>query len=249
MTNNRRTSVFLRLTRLPGVGDKLAKQLILRDLTTRARLKSVIDELPSETQVHLRYKITQTIPLSKSKALAAELRRRLVLPDLRPRQYSVLTVGSIRRNCATSKDLDLLVIVPENADIKKVLSSAKLRVGGVGDTLTITETYASGGRRRSFVVETQEGEFYTVDLFLATLPEKPYAVFHYTNGREYNVRIRSFAKKKGWRLNQYGLFRAESVGNDKDKRVPGSERIKTEHDLFRFLGVTPRPPRNRSKGV
>ena len=82
---------------------------------------------------------------------------------------------------------------------------------------------------------------YCVDLFLAYDDEMPYALLHHTGSHRYNIRIRAHAKNRGWRLNQYGLFIAETA-----RRVRGSRQLTTEGDLARFLGVTPRPPHLRN---
>ncbi len=109
-------------------------------------------------------------------------------------------------------------------------------------TLSLKESYASGRRRRSFVVR-RRGKYYAVDLFLATQEEKPYALFHYTGGKDYNIRVRAHAKRNGYVLNQYGVFCASTSTNK--KRAPGSKGIRTERELIEFLGVTYRTPRNR----
>jgi DNA polymerase/3'-5' exonuclease PolX len=48
------------------------------------------------------------------------------------------------------------------------------------------------------------------------------------------------ALRRGWRLNQYGLFIAGT-----DRHVPGSRKIRTEKELANFIGVTYRPPSRR----
>ena len=80
-----------------------------------------------------------------------------------------------------------------------------------------------------------------VDFFVCTPKEKPFMLFHYTGSRAYNIRTRALAKRKKWKLNQYGLYHFSN------RRVKGSGQIKTENDLAKFLGVSYRPPENRIK--
>lgn len=234
-----------RLARIPGIGDTLAATLARRGIRTRAQLRAIAGELPAETQVHLRYDIARAIPLAVGAAVAAEMGRRLTFRGAsgRRRKFPTFAVGSIRREAPASKDIDILVVVPDGlplAVFQDVLASAEL--GGAGPC-AIAETYAVGARRRSFVVRRAGrggAKYYAVDLFLATASEKPYALFHYSNGRDYNIRVRAHAKRKNLKLDQYGVFVAGTT-----RRAPGSAGIKSERDLARFLGVTYRAPRER----
>jgi DNA polymerase (family 10) len=162
-------------------------------------------------------------------------------------RYRVLPVGSIRRRRPTHKDLDFLVVVPSVA----AAEHAALRLLSVPRTkAAVVDTYLRGPRRRSMVLayrapETKKAKHYRVDLFFTTAKELPFALFHYTGSKQYNIRTRAHAKRKGWRLNQYGLFGAAS--GQKAAPVKGSSSIKSEEDLARFIGVSYREPTNRER--
>lgn len=265
MSSTRPTNAASRrkLQEVPGIGAALAAKLVRRGITTRAQLRVVIGKLPREAQAHLRYNVSRAIPLTIAAAVTDELKARLTFdgPTGRRRRYPTIAVGSVRRSAPRSKDLDVLVVVPDEGGDRGLLASAELADRrGKADTLTLVESYAAGDRRRSFIVRravadgpSQPGgraKYYAVDLFLATEEEKPFALFHFTGGRDYNIRVRAHAKRAGYILNQYGLFcanlsRAARSSKEKRRRVPGSKAIKTERDLARFLGVTYRPPKER----
>jgi len=242
-TRRPQLSAQARLAEIPGIGNTLARKLVRRGIKTRAQLRTIIDELPLEAQVHLRYNVSRSIPLAVGKTIVAEMKRRLVYAG--HRKYPLIAVGSVRRETPVLKDIDILVVVPDDTDLQNILSSAELREPSPSDVLSIVESYASGVRRRSFVVRYAQRhkrpKYYDVDLFLATKGEKPYALFHYSNGRNYNIRIRAHAKRRGLKLDQYGLYVAGTK-----KKAPGSANIKTERDLTRFLGVTYRQPKDRT---
>jgi DNA polymerase (family 10) len=240
-----------KLQELPGVGGAFAAKLVRRGITTRALLRAIIEELPRETQAHLRHNVVRSIPSAVAAAVSSELKARLSFagPSGRRRRYPAIAVGSVRRSAPRSKDLDLLIVVPGDSAVRGTLASAELRNAGGppgASTLSIVESYASGDRRRSFIVRRTpsagRARYYAVDLFLATADEKPYALFHHTGGCAYNVRVRAHAKRAGYTLNQYGLFCARG----KNRRAPGTRAIKTERDLARFLGVSYRPPKDRT---
>jgi DNA polymerase (family 10) len=149
----------------------------------------------------------------------------------------IVLVGGLRRKSPLVRDIDLLVIAPKGAEISSILSGYTIE--GKGAAMKVADG-VSGPRRTSFTV-TRSGAKFKIDLFLARREDKPFALFHHTGGAAYNTRIRAHAKKKGWKLNQYGIFY-----RDKAQRVPGSRNIKTEKELAAFLGVTYHAPKDRN---
>jgi DNA polymerase (family 10) len=221
---------------LPGLGVQAAERLKRQGYRTRAQLRRVASGLPREAQAHLRHRVDREIPLAKAARLARRLAASLQLPG--GLRHSVVVVGSVRRKAPVSKDIDLLVVVPDKAPLKGVLAGARL---GSADV----DVYARGERRTSLLARPSGSKaYYAVDIFLATESEKPFALFHYTGGRTYNIRARAHAKRRGWLLNQYGLFTA---GSDPRRRAPGSRSIGTEKELAEFLGMRHRPPADREK--
>jgi DNA polymerase (family 10) len=174
--------------------------------------------------------------LAKALDLLAALRKQLRFSNQRPR---LITVGSIRRGEPTAADLDLLVVVPDQADFRNTLATAYLR----DSPYVITGDRGSGARRRSLVITGPGVRAFQVDLFLVRRQELPFALFHYTGSRQYNIRTRAHAKARGWLLNQYGLFYADRVNT----RVRGTSHLSTERELAAVLGVSYRPPTDRSK--
>lgn len=84
-----------------------------------------------------------------------------------------------------------------------------------------------------------------LDVFWASPAERPYALFHYTGPRSYNIRTRAYAQRKGLLLNQYGLWQRGGGGQPPLRRARGSTRVRTERDVAELLGVTWRPPHLR----
>ncbi|OQB67170.1 MAG: DNA polymerase/3'-5' exonuclease PolX [Deltaproteobacteria bacterium ADurb.Bin135] len=72
------------------------------------------------------------------------------------------------------------------------------------------------------------------DLRVVTRQEFPYALVYFTGSKEHNVRLRGIAKKKGWKLNEYGIF-------DGDNLVT----CKSEEEIYRALGLPYIPPELR----
>jgi DNA polymerase/3'-5' exonuclease PolX len=235
-----------RLTELPGIGPALAARLVARGITTRARLLGAEDELPLETRIFLRYEVCRAIPAAAGAAALAELCRRLVFAksDGRPCRCALIVVGSARRGEGVLKDLDFLVVAPDARALPGLLAGARLRPPRPGDRASVVAEFSSGERRRTVIVAWAGprggAAHYAVDFFAATAQERPYALYHWTGSYMYNVRTRMAAKRKGWRLNQYGLWYG-----DTNRRVRGTAGIRTERELANFLGVSYRPPAAR----
>jgi DNA polymerase (family 10) len=62
------------------------------------------------------------------------------------------------------------------------------------------------------------------------------AAHYFTGSKEHNTEVRAIAKKKGYKLNEYGLFKSDS-----DEVIP----LATEESLFEFLGMDFIPPELR----
>jgi DNA polymerase (family 10) len=184
--------------------------------------------------------------------VAAEVTRRLTFAAESGARFEVIPVGSVRRLAAGAararsprvKDVDFLVVAPASALGAPALAAAGLRPPRAGDCVRVVDTYASGARRRSLVLRIDRAGaavHLRADLFLATDEERPFALFHYTGPAQYNIRTRAHAKRRGWRLNQYGVFHRAT-----GRRVRGAAALRTERELALFLGVTYRPPEQRT---
>lgn len=235
---NARAKAIRRLSQIPGIGSNLARSLVARGVTTRAGLRSIAVELPPAAQAELKWKITRSIPPETALSVAAELKRRLRFGSP-PSRFLVRVVGSLRRkDPGAKKDIDLLVVLPDGDSITKehTVSLARKRAG---DRCKLVDTPTAGHRHQGLVVKCRS-RAYAVDLFFATRKELPFALFHYTGGKKFNIRTRAHAKRRGWRLNQYGLFVAGT-----QRLARGAGAVVTERDLFRLLGVTYQSPKNR----
>ena len=175
------------------------------------------------------------ISLALANQIGTEIGRRLVSDAA---LVELVPVGSVRRKEAHVKDLDFLLVV--RAIPKTIALGLAAARGGVVRAL-LPRSKATAVRHVSSSVEIKAGFSAQVDFFVCTPKEKPFMLFHYTGSKAYNVRTRAFAKRKKWKLNQYGVYLFSGAP------VRGSGLIRTEQDLVEFLGVTFRPPEDRAK--
>ncbi len=128
--------------------------------------------------------------------------------------------GSVRRKKDTVGDVDILVVTqhPEKVINKFVSLDGIVKVWGKGITKSS--------------VRMEQG----FDIDLRVVPQESYgsALQYFTGSMEHNIRIRKIAINKGYKLNEYGLFK----GN---KKIAGD----TEKSIYDKLGLEYPKPEKR----
>jgi DNA polymerase (family 10) len=134
----------------------------------------------------------------------------------------VEVAGSARRRKETIGDLDVLAssLKPEEVTRRFVTMPPVIRV-------------VSHGTTRSTVV--LEGQI-QVDLRVVAPEEYGSALQYFTGSKEHNVKLRTIGVKKGFKLNEYGLF-----DRDTDRRVAGED----EEGIYKAMGMDIMPPELR----
>lgn len=203
----------------------LSKKLYNMGYRTRKDLLNhIIDgklpKLPSISQIYIKYNPVKRISYAMSIKIINFITKKS--------PFKIIPVGSIRRKEKINSDIDLLLVVKN----KSLLS-------GVNLSKFLPLIFVEGSDRHQKYIYQLSGKNYLIDIFLCTGVELPYMLFHYTGNKIYNIRTRAYAKKKGWLLNQYGLFSRQTK-----KSVV---RAKTEKDLIKFIGVSYKKPEMRKK--
>jgi DNA polymerase (family 10) len=130
-------------------------------------------------------------------------------------------VGSIRRGADTSGDIDILA-TGDDPHVMSTFTMYKLveRVLGQGDTKSSVRLW--GGIQ--------------ADLRLVAAESRGAALQYFTGSKSHNIALRDRAIARGFKLNEYGLFRV-----DDGSLVAG----RTEADIYRALGLDEIPPELR----
>ena len=130
--------------------------------------------------------------------------------------------GSIRRHKEVVHDLDILVA----GDYPAALSRHFASMPDVEEIIAEGDTKTSC--RLSSGVEA--------DLRVVGAESWACALVYFTGSKEHNVKLRGIAKKKGYKLNEYGLFPV-----DEERPVP----LATEEEVYNFFGLAYIPPELR----
>ena len=220
------------LTAIEGVGPKAIKALweklrikSVADLE-RAALAGKIAGLPgfgkkSEEKILKgieflkqsggRFRLGDILPYVR--ALEAELKSIDEVDEL-------VVAGSVRRWKETIGDVDILAV---SRKPKAVMA----HFVGLEDVVNV---YAHGETKS--MVRMKNG----LDIDLRVVPRESFgaALNYFTGSKDHNVALRQIAIKKGWKLNEYGLFK---LRGEKEKGKEEMIAGRTEGELYKKLGL------------
>jgi len=129
-----------------------------------------------------------------------------------PGVEKVTVAGSVRRMKETIGDADILVVSTKPKAIMDHFVSMP----------EVVSVAAHGETKSS--VKIRSG----LNIDLRVVPKESYgaALNYFTGSKDHNVALRKIAVAKGWKLNEYGLFKGE-------RRIAG----KTEEEVYKMFGM------------
>lgn len=227
------------LTRIEGVGPKMIKTLYeklgirtLRHLETAARAGKIA-KLPrfgkkSEEKILKSIAFLKQsgglaspsqggrMPIGEALPLAREIKARLEKVEGVERCE---IAGSLRRWQETIGDIDLLAV---SSKPEKV-TEAFVHMPGVKGIHARGETKSSVRLKQN------------IDADLRVVPKESFgaALQYFTGNKAHNVALRKIATEKGYKLNEYGLFKLK-VQSSKAKTIVAG---KTEEEIYEALGL------------
>jgi DNA polymerase (family 10) len=136
----------------------------------------------------------------------------------------ITLAGSLRREEETVGDIDL-VGVAAPADRKHIIGHF-LRMPNCQRVL------AKGETRASILLKEPHVQ---IDLRLVNADQFGSALLYFTGNKDHNIALRLIAKKKGWKLNEYGVF-------DKEGRKLAGQ---SEEQIYQLFGMPFIPPQQR----
>ena len=152
--------------------------------------------------------------LERAKVIASA-----VVKALEPYCERIEIAGSIRRQKATVKDIDMVLIPKDRWQLDLVL-------GRMGN-------YKMSGMKIARI----EMDSIPLDIYFATPATFATLLLIRTGSIENNIRLASLVKRKGWRLHASG----EGLSDEHGQRIAGD----TEESIFRALGIAYLPPEKR----
>ncbi|HEY3317313.1 MAG TPA: DNA polymerase/3'-5' exonuclease PolX [Coriobacteriia bacterium] len=228
------TPTLVRLMDVPGLGPKRARLLhdtlgvaTIDDLERAIADGSILgvpgfkDRTVAAIAANLEHakKHGERMLLMDALPLAVRIAEELLaLPGVEQAQPA----GSIRRWEPTVGDIDLIASA---ADPRAVHESIR--------ALPLVARILAGGESKTSVLTTSGRQ---ADIRVVTPEQYGAALQYFTGNKQHNVRLRQIAKKRGLKVNEYGVFRVKD-----DRRVAGD----TEESVYEALGMDVPPPEMR----
>ncbi len=143
-----------------------------------------------------------------------------IVENLRPYVSKISLAGSIRRKKETIGDMDILAVSPNPDTAMDIFVKME----------SVDKVLARGITKSS--VRLNSG----IQVDLRIVEEKSFgsALQYFTGSKEHNIELRKIAIKKGYKLNEYGLFKGE-------EQIAG----KDEEGVYRALDLQWIPPELR----
>ena len=215
---------LLDILNIPGVGPKTAKllheKLGIRDIVMLERMANAgkIRQLPGIRE-KTEENILRGIELLKRGQDRMDLKTATDVADSFVRELKKIkevkkidAAGSLRRMKETVRDIDILVSSKKS---EKVMSFFT--------TLPDIKNVIARGPTKSSILTKDD-----IQVDVRVIEDTSYgaALMYFTGSKEHNIKLRQLAIRKGFKLNEYGIFR-------KDKKIAG----KTEEEMYKTLGL------------
>jgi DNA polymerase (family X) len=222
------------IMRLPGLGPKTARRFWvelgiegpneLADAIAAGRLDAVkgfgarkIDLIRAALEQARTAPAAHREPIEVAYPVAERIVRAL---RGRSRSDRVEAAGSFRRRRETVGDLDILVTSDEPGKVFDTFSALP----------EVREVRMRGGTKETVVLASG----LQVDLRVVEPAAFGAALQYFTGSKDHNVHLRTIARERGLKINEYGVFRGE-------ERVGG----RTEEEVYAALGLPWIPPELR----
>lgn len=228
---------LLELIGIPGMGPKKAaflfKELKIKNIDTLEKYaregklrdlhgfgekteKNILEGIEFKKSYTGRIPIGQALP--EAREIIGYLKKKFKV-DL------ISEAGSLRRRSETIGDIDMLVAYHEAARVMEAFTK-----------LSNVKKVIAKGRTKSSVLTVKN-----LQVDLRVVPQESYgaALQYFTGSKDHNIALRKFAESRGYKVNEYGVFKIK--GN---KKIAG----KTEESVYKVLGLQFIPPEIRLTG-
>jgi len=225
-----------------GIGPVRARELVGSNIKSIDDLRSAVSKnssiLNDKQQIGLKYydDLIQRIPRSEMLVHEATLYSAhwRACSSFNPHVTSRI-VGSFRRGAETSGDIDMLILGDDVGELEKFVAELK-RIG------YLKEILAEGRKKVLGICQLPGGVARRLDLLLTPEVEWGYALLYFTGSDVFNVAFRSWALELGYTLNEHEMKPVNSMNPVGLSPVP---ILKSEKDIFRFLGLKWVEPKDR----
>jgi DNA polymerase/3'-5' exonuclease PolX len=217
-----------------GAGPVRCKTWWNKGCRTLQDLEKVPDLMTRQQLIGLKYyeEFMEKIPRKEVARVGIAVHK--VLQDC-DSDFIMQVCGSYRRGCAESGDIDILITHPKFPTAKSLEGMLPKLVGLLTDYKVLTD-HLSLGNDKYMGVCGINGKHRRIDIKMIPYKEWWYALLYFTGSASLNKRMRTKAIKMGMKLNEKGLYEANS-----GKRLNAD----SEKEIFKHLDMKYLEPTQR----
>ncbi len=234
-------TVFKDLLNIYGVGPVKARQFIDKGIRSINDMRALVAKDPgaltAAQKLGLKYYYDglERIPRAEIDAHRAVLQKAFGAVGL-----TMEIVGSYRRGAENSGDIDVLATAGPGMSKSKMSAAFKTAVDGLESGGYLLGVLARGPTKTLAYSAVAGGKGRRLDLLLTDPVEYPYAILYFTGSDLFNIAMRRWALEQGYTMNEHGMQPTEDAGP--------APPMKTERDIFDYLGLAWVPPTERRDG-
>ncbi len=222
-----------------GIGPNKAKELVSKGIKSIKELRENQDKLNEKQKIGLKYyeDILKRIPRQEIEEYKKIFEKSFEKIKNQDTQFEI--VGSYRRGALQSGDIDVIIKCDDPNKFNIFLDD-------LIEKNIIIETLSRGKNKSLVICKIKKDSIARrVDFLYTSEKEYPFAVLYFTGSKAFNTVMRGFALKQGLSLNEHGI--SKKVYGKKEEKLELD--LKTEKDIFDFLGLEYKKPEERKNGT
>jgi len=236
LRKNKKVVAASAFSKIAGVGPATVRNWLSMRIYDMGQLRRKIGNgtivLTKMQQYGLKYydDLNTRIPRDEVEEIGSRVRRLVIslMPDIQ-----MTIAGSYRRGASTSGDIDIIATSTEYEET--LLKNVSLELENDPDFVAVM---SSGSERLTFLYKY--GMVRQVDILYLPKSEFYPGVLYFTGDWSFNEEMRRYARKKGYRLNQRGLYQL---------KPPKLIKVNSEKEIFDILGLSYVEPPARMSGA
>ena len=225
LKNNKINSIKL-FQKIWGIGPIQAEKIVQKNIFTIEQLKLAIIKgnytLNDQQLIALKYfeDLQKKIPRKEIEYYTNYIKSKI--------KNKIYNAGSYRYGKELSGDIDLILTYNNLNENNKII---KKKFFEIFNKKLIKDILSDGLEKSMFIVKLKKYDFYR-KLDIAFVDEKnlPWYLLYFGSSKDFSKKIRYIASKKGYKLNEKGLF-------DKKTNLKIDFNPKDEKEIFDFLEI------------
>lgn len=232
----KKDDVLKLFSNIHGIGEVRSLEFYNMGLRTIKDLKDKPNLLNNKQKIGLKYynDLLKKIPRNTVKIFGLAVHVVLCL-EFGYDNFKLIVAGSYRRGVSESGDIDILITTLKfnMTDVLRILNKWNLLV----EDLSYNKEKYMGIAKCNC-----DKTVFRLDIELLKESEWGSGLLYFTGSKHYNIRMRSLAKKKGYRLSEHGLFKINPKNGTVEYRM---NKLNDEREYMEFFGMPYSEPKDR----